>query len=373
MRPVQDVTNTGRAGGVRGASGAAVRALAIGTGLVIWLFVAMFPVAYATAAVPSPLRLRLVTAAMAPIWLAAGAWIRRRYGAAFQGPLVAGSAVLALLLLGLRLLGDALGVPYNEVAFGWPGLLLALTMPPLGGALGARLPAPREMRLATEGKMALAAAVLWAGLEFGLRRQLALVFFQLTGSPPGGGVLAMLVSFPLLALAVTGLGATLGIGRGRWELRWDRSALLAGLAGGAVVLALISAASWVDRHLFGQAATSLVADSGSAALPLWVAALFLVTNGLVVPVAEELAWRGVIQTGFGQALGPLRGLLVTAVLFALKHVIVDWSAARLTTLLALSLVLGVVRWRRGTGASTVTHVVMNTVASAPILIASLGE
>jgi len=339
-------------------------------GLMVCFFLALVPLADIIMAIPRPVRVWLITGAMAPIYLTAGGWIRWRFGAAIMRPLVAGSVVQALLLFSIRMSAEADGAQYNEVAFGWPGLLLALTMPPLGGLLGARLPARQERPLAPEGKAALTAALLWVGLEFVLRRDGTLLLAQLTGSVQGGDMLAVLPGFPLLALLIARLGKVRGLGRERWGVRWDRTALAAGLAGGVLMLALLPVTTRLDFRLFGQATAQLAAQAGAGtAHPLWVASLLMVTNGLVIPVTEELAWRGVIQSGLTLALGVLRGLLLTAGLFALKHVLVDGSAARLTTLLMLSLVLGLVRWRWGTGASIAAHVVMNLGGTALLLLA----
>ena len=54
-------------------------------------------------------------------------------------------------------------------------------------------------------------------------------------------------------------------------------------------------------------------------------------------------------------------------LFALKHVLVDGSLARITTLVMLGLVLGVVRLRWGTGSSTVAHMVVNLVSTGVVI------
>ena len=61
---------------------------------------------------------------------------------------------------------------------------------------------------------------------------------------------------------------------------------------------------------------------------------------------------------------------MTIVVFALKHVLMDGTFARITTLLMLGLVFGVVRHRWGTGSSTVTHVIVN-LYSTSYLVATL--
>ena len=100
---------------------------------------------------------------------------------------------------------------------------------------------------------------------------------------------------------------------------------------------------------------------------VWVAVLLLVANAADSAVCEEIAWRGVVQTALVRAWGPWIGIGVTVVLFALKHVLMDATFARITTLLMLGLVFGIVRHRWGTGSSTVTHVVVNLYSTGYIV------
>ena len=86
-------------------------------------------------------------------------------------------------------------------------------------------------------------------------------------------------------------------------------------------------------------------------------------NGVMVPVVEEFARRGIIQTALVERFSPPLGIGVTSVAFAAKHVVVDRSLGRLTTLLTLASFFGIVCHRLGTGASTATHLPANLAAS----------
>ena len=90
---------------------------------------------------------------------------------------------------------------------------------------------------------------------------------------------------------------------------------------------------------------------------------------LITPLSEEIMFRGYLQTGFGQRYGPLTGLLVAALLFALRHTPADlywgWAspgqqwASRLLQLGCAALVLGWIRYRSGsTIAAWITHLVL---------------
>ena len=99
--------------------------------------------------------------------------------------------------------------------------------------------------------------------------------------------------------------------------------------------------------------------------------LFLLAHGLVAPITEELAFRGVVQTALTRERGPLGGVPGAAMLFSLKHLLVDGSLERMLPVVVLALVLGIVRERWGTGASTVTHATVNVVQGSLVLIVFL--
>lgn len=126
--------------------------------------------------------------------------------------------------------------------------------------------------------------------------------------------------------------------------------------------------SRVTVSLFGTRTTARFFDAMRAAgLPVAVYGL-LPVNGLLGPVVEELVWRGYIQTHLVRGWGPATGIVVTAVLFALKHVIVDLSFFRIVSLLAGGLLLGILGYRWGTSASTVFHVLLNSTATLSVIL-----
>jgi membrane protease YdiL (CAAX protease family) len=112
------------------------------------------------------------------------------------------------------------------------------------------------------------------------------------------------------------------------------------------------------------------------AAPLAIAAL-LVVNGGVIPLAEERLWRGLIQPRLFAAWGLLPALFVTAVLFSLKHAIVDASLGRFLAITVGGLVLGIVAHRAGGSdggrngwqTSAVSHTAANIIATCIALAA----
>ncbi len=241
------------------------------------------------------------------------------------------------------------------------------------------------MTTGTDARSGLVAAGLWTLVEFAFRAFLIVVV--------GGIVLAprflrgSAVEDRFLGAAVVGtLALTLStlflIFRGRVArerlrpddlgYRFDRHRVLAGFASGLFLLFLLWGTSHVDLALFPEGAKSfeallrLLAEAGPV-----VAAGMLLANGILAPLVEEFAWRGYIQYRLMRAWGTWAGLAGTALLFALKHMIVDASVGRITTLLVGACALGLIRQRWGTAASTAAHLTANFVATFYLLTTAL--
>ena len=97
----------------------------------------------------------------------------------------------------------------------------------------------------------------------------------------------------------------------------------------------------------------------------------LAVNGVLVPVAEEFLWRGVIQRRLSWVLGPWPAIILTAVLFSLKHAVVDASLGRLLFITGLGTVWGHVAHRRRWHASAVVHAAMNLLATLLFVLGML--
>ncbi|WP_254524152.1 CPBP family intramembrane glutamic endopeptidase [Natrinema caseinilyticum] len=215
----------------------------------------------------------------------------------------------------------------------------------------------------------------WIVLEVALRRGLGRGAATAGFDPLLVDYLVLAVGFPLIAGVLTWYALEQGRNRETWGWDWAPRNLGLGVLAAVFGFVLIAGTSQVDAMLFGlDEAGAAVSDGLTAAfeanpaLPI----LFLVGNGVLAPIAEEQVWRGIVQTELVDEWGVAAGIGVTAVLFALKHVVVDLSVVRLTTLLTLGLLFGVVRHRWGTASSTVTHVLLNTVSSASLVAVALS-
>ncbi|MGQ3413264.1 lysostaphin resistance A-like protein [Natrinema sp. LN54] len=209
----------------------------------------------------------------------------------------------------------------------------------------------------------------WIVLEFALRRGLVLAGAAVGVDPGLVDALVLAIGFPAIAAVLSRYALERGQDRERWGWDWTPRALGAGVLAAVVGFVLVAGAAQVDSALFGLDESATTRGDG---LPAAIALLLLVGNGLVVPIAEEQVWRGIVQTNLVDGWGVPAGIAVTAVLFAGKHVIVDLSVIRITTLLTLGFLFGIVRHRWGTASSTVTHVLINTVSTVGLVAAAFG-
>ncbi len=148
--------------------------------------------------------------------------------------------------------------------------------------------------------------------------------------------------------------------------------------GGAVALLLALLVGLLDHVLWGAVTLPSFSLPESttifAAGARWLEPVsMMVVNGLVVPVAEEWLWRGVVQPRLVSRLGVVAGIALTSVLFSAKHALVDASMGRMLAITALGGVLGVVAHQTTWRASALSHVLMNSVATAGVLLVGLVQ
>lgn len=216
--------------------------------------------------------------------------------------------------------------------------------------------------------MAIRAALVWMAGEFAIVT-VPLAVYVVTlirrDHPLGAQVLnaqLMLVGLSMLVMAIVFSRYARREGLSHKDLGYKVDARMVGIGLAAAVLLIpfLEAADRFDHYLFpssrdlDELIVRHLREGG-----LLTAALMLAINGLTAPVVEEFAWRGYIQ---GHLQG-VRGLAITALLFAAKHVVTDLSIVRLTVLLVGSFALGYIRYRWSTTSSTATHIFLNVFAS----------
>jgi membrane protease YdiL (CAAX protease family) len=135
------------------------------------------------------------------------------------------------------------------------------------------------------------------------------------------------------------------------------------------------ALSMVDRVLWGNVELPLFVSFyrnptvllANLAPALKVVSLIFV-NGLFVPIAEEYLWRGLIQVRLIHLFPVPLAIGLTAILFSLKHTLVDASLGRFLTLIAFGAICGVVAQRTSWRRSAALHMVTNTILTVIGLI-----
>lgn len=144
-----------------------------------------------------------------------------------------------------------------------------------------------------------------------------------------------------------------------WRIRWVDVPI--GLLGGFVAMVLAAGVAWATEKVFG----SFNSTAGDVATELHAQRFWLVVFALLVafgaPVAEELAFRGVLFAGLLK-----RGMhpWVTNVFVALAFACFHFEPVRIPLLFVIGLVLGYLRQRTGrVGASVVGHSLNNAVGA----------
>jgi len=208
--------------------------------------------------------------------------------------------------------------------------------------------------------------LLWATGEFAFRRGLVPHLADPLGSGLGADMAAIAIGMPLLAVAIAWFGSKAGLTRRDWAYDISLRSVGAGLGGFVAYLALYFGVVLVLMLGLGLDPTAGPGTQNVGSAPVWALAMLLLVNGVLVPVTEEFAWRGAIQTVLTKRYGDAIAIVATAIPFVLKHLVVDMSAPvfRVASLVVLAFILSILRARYGTASSTVTHLSANGVFTA---------
>jgi uncharacterized protein len=173
--------------------------------------------------------------------------------------------------------------------------------------------------------------------------------------------IAVFLGWPLLVTRWKGRGAVRDLGL-RLALPTD---IGLGIAGGIVAViagGLVGASLHALLDPAGETGnTGIIDDAGGSA---WLPVI-AISAALLVPVAEEVLFRGLLLRAVAKRWGLAAGAVVSAVLFALVHV--QFSGLRedlvlLGSISAYTVVLTLLVVRTGRlGAAIVAHAVVNTI------------
>jgi membrane protease YdiL (CAAX protease family) len=170
------------------------------------------------------------------------------------------------------------------------------------------------------------------------------VMAEVAGSPVGLSITVVLPQIALMLPAIIaallsplGLGRRLALGRGSWPVwLWVIAAM------GAPIVGLIS--STLITSLMGESDSlndmaGIFKSLGGAGYAIPLAILV----GLVPGICEEILFRGYMQTRLTRAWGPVVGIALSSIVFAIFHLDPVHSAA----VLALGFYLGWIAWASG--------------------------
>ncbi len=166
--------------------------------------------------------------------------------------------------------------------------------------------------------------------------------------------------WPLLTTHLQGNGVRLDLG---YEFRL--SDLWWGIGGGVTALVAATVVGAVTEKLFGQFESAAGLAAIQANTSRWVLVAYAVLVAVGAPLAEELAFRGLVFTAIGKHVagrgaGTTRVLVWAAVWSTVLFALIHLEPVRIPVLLTIGGVLAYLRARTGrVGASVVAHAVNN--------------
>ncbi len=228
---------------------------------------------------------------------------------------------------------------------------------------------PNAKRANVVGALAVATVVM--AVEYGCRHYV-LFWMPTFGTLGVNDMVALVIAYAgLLAvfgrLADVDWAATVhGIGTALREvvMTWNGTAWFTALVACAWALPFVDHLLWGGIQL-----PMLLSDYRNP--EVWFASqsillkdvTLIAVNGLFVPVAEEFLWRGLVQPHLARGLPRWAAIGVTAVLFSVKHVLVDASLGRFLMIIGFGIICGLRADRKGWQASTALHLLVNTAAT----------
>jgi len=150
----------------------------------------------------------------------------------------------------------------------------------------------------------------------------------------------------------------------RVTVRW-RSVPLGLASGLACQIAVLPVLYWLLFSVLGDADVGAPARALAArAHGTLGVAVFVVFVVIAAPIAEELAFRGLLLRALEQLLSPIVALLISSVVFAAVH----FQVVQFPGLLVFGLVAGALAQRtRGLMAPIAAHMAFNAVAAVTVL------
>ena len=189
-----------------------------------------------------------------------------------------------------------------------------------------------------------------------------------SGDPKGWAIIAVqvipwiaFIGWPVLLTKLAGNGPSIDLGL-RWSLRDIAWGLMYGFV--SIVVALII--GYITELIAGDfnSAAGEVGEGLKSNPAVLVAFVVCVVIG--APIAEEIAFRGLIFTSLAKfKMWPILTVILSAGIFAFFH----GEAVRFPLLFGIGLVFGLARWHTGSVTTTiVAHMVNNSLGGIGLLL-----
>ncbi len=211
-------------------------------------------------------------------------------------------------------------------------------------------------------------------------RHYVLFWMPTVGSLRVNDMLALAMAYSLLTITCGSLAHVdwrrelrdLGQALREFSTQWTYTPWLLGMMLGLVVLPAVDQRLWAGLRIPMWVSSYRNADLWfPQAAPALEVLTLLAVNGILVPIAEEYLWRGLIQARLSRVLPGAVAIGTTAIFFSLKHVAVDASWGRFLTLVAFGSICGIVAQRHTWRSSAALHMAVNTASTAVAL--ALGK
>jgi hypothetical protein len=178
-------------------------------------------------------------------------------------------------------------------------------------------------------------------------------------------LLVMAAPLLLLQSLLRGQGSVGNDGGLQWRWRPLAQALLQALNGVLTIFPIVALAGWLIERFWGDPGGSnpLLDLVLTRSQPLTLVC-FALTAVVIAPLFEETLFRGVLLPVLGQRIGPVAGVVISALVFAIAHL----SLSELAPLFLLGVGLGWIRWRSGRLApSVLMHALWNGITFIDLL------
>lgn len=109
-----------------------------------------------------------------------------------------------------------------------------------------------------------------------------------------------------------------------YGLHWPTLRDTGWIIGGVIAVVLVSVIVEVVFSPFSDGNATTISAAAAVENPIFIYTIFLVGNLVLIAPIEEFLYRGVIQGRLREAFGPIAAISITAIGFALGHILSYW-------------------------------------------------